>query len=188
MTPGWPSDCRQQARRNQSPTCCWASTEPGSGSRWLRTDLGASSTSPELHFLRVPCSRRDCQAVDRHPGRHEPQTAVSQPPQPCSPFPRIRTGVFPTLPTGCLQGVDAHSAAGFRALPDPSAPPSRPSQPPSTPCAIAIYGRREICPQSHECGKTSPVPHWLQHSAKQVSPTPHLGSKVELALVVKLGS
>lgn len=102
MTPGWPSDCRQQARRNQSPTCCWASTEPGSGSRWLRTDLGASSTSPELHFLRVPCSRRDCQAVDPRPGAprapdgREPAAAAlfSVPPHPHRRFPNTSHWMF----------------------------------------------------------------------------------------------
>lgn len=50
-----------------------------------------------------------------------------------SPLPHIPTSVFPTLPTRCLQSVDAHSAPGLLALPNSFAPPSLPQQPPHTP-------------------------------------------------------
>lgn len=48
--------------------------------------------------------------------------------------PRIPTSVFPTLPTSCLQSVDAHSSVtGFRALPNSFTQPSLPQYPPNNP-------------------------------------------------------
>jgi hypothetical protein len=52
----------------------------------------------------------------------------------------------------------------------------------SPPLYLAIYGRKVNCPQGKEIKRAGTVPHCLQHLGKQ-SPSPHLGSRIELALM-----
>jgi hypothetical protein len=56
------------------------------------------------------------------------------------------------------------------------------SSPPLIP--RCLWQARELIPRSWERQRAIPAPHWLQHLGK-TDPAPHLGSTVELTLVMK---
>lgn len=98
--------------------------------------------------------------------------------------PRIPTSVFPTLPTSCLQSVDAHSSVtGFRALPNSFTQPSLPQYPPNNPpighswlpCPVRPLLLRTWRPahSSHHVSRpslTNPLPRPLCHVLPTIRP------------------